>query len=1032
VTLGLSSSDGGEGTVSPASLTFTTTDWSTAQTVTVTGVNDDADDGDVAYTILTAPAVSADTGYNNLDAPEVSVVNQDNDVAGVTVVPSGGTTQVAEGGATDTYTVVLNSQPTANVVITVSPDSQVGVNPASLTFTASDWSLPQTVSVTAVDDTVSEGPHAGLVTHSVASSDGNYHGLPVDSVAVTVADNNDRAPTVDLANAVTTLAENTSTASRVKVADIAVTDDGLGTNLLSLSGADAALFEIAAGVLYLTAGATLDYETNPVLDVTVAVDDATLGGTPDDTAALAIAVVDANEPPTVALANAVTTLAENTNTASSVKVADITVTDDDLGSNALSLAGVDAASFVIVGMELHVKAGVTLDFEGQPSYHVTVQVDDTAVGATPDASVAFTLNLTDLPEPLQVTSLTPNPNGFRVAFNRAIGVADLNLYDSAAQSLGAADMTVVGATVGLVRGSLILSDANRQVTFVRTGGPLAADTYTVTLRSAANGFREPGGELLDGNADGTVGDDYSTTFTVTSPPSDEVFISIPDFARGYGQPVNLPRTTDAGIPVTLSTGQNVSRVQFDVLYDPALLTITGFTTDVPSATPTYEPLAPGLARFTVDGSAEFSSTAGSLTVGRITATVPDAAPYASKQVLDVTNLQILDATAGTRLPRPARDDDGVHVAAYFGDTTGNGQYSGSDVTLLQRVVVGSASGFAAYQLADPGLIADLNGSGTINGSDVTFLQRVVVGTPVSFVPALPSGLPAAPAGGPDPRVWIPTDLRGVAGQTITVPVNLTVTEPAGITLSSVDLVVGYDAERFTVDSVRLGTLLQGAGFSAPIVNLSTPGIIRLSVSTGGSTALLPLGTTGSLVLLELTVQPDAAAGPAALNLRADFRDALTQTVTGLADGTVQDLVLSPAPTNADTDAVDGLLTVAGWHNGVQSRDVNGDGRVTPLDVLLVINYLNAHPAPVLLVDVPAPPAAYYDVNQDQACTPLDALLIINYLNTPPVAAGEGERAGESSSAERGRQVDRVLEEWDSLPLDLDSWLPDLAANVART
>ena len=117
---------------------------------------------------------------------------------------------------------------------------------------------------------------------------------------------------------------------------------------------------------------------------------------------------------------------------------------------------------------------------------------------------------------------------------------------------------------------MILSDGNRQITFVRTGGPLAADTYTVTLRSAANGFREPGGDLLDGNADGTVGDDYSTTFTVTAPPADEVVVGIPDFARGYGQAVNLPRNTDAGIPLTLSTGQNVSRVVVELAYDSGL------------------------------------------------------------------------------------------------------------------------------------------------------------------------------------------------------------------------------------------------------------------------------------------------------------------------------------------------------------------------------------------------------------------------------------------------------------------------------
>ena len=59
VTIALSSSDTTEGTVAPASLTFTTANWNVAQTVTVTGVDDALDDGDVAYTIVTAPATSA-------------------------------------------------------------------------------------------------------------------------------------------------------------------------------------------------------------------------------------------------------------------------------------------------------------------------------------------------------------------------------------------------------------------------------------------------------------------------------------------------------------------------------------------------------------------------------------------------------------------------------------------------------------------------------------------------------------------------------------------------------------------------------------------------------------------------------------------------------------------------------------------------------------------------------------------------------------------------------------------------------------
>ena len=67
VTIALSSSDTTEGTVSPASLTFTTANWNVAQTVTVTGVDDAVDDGDVVYTIVTAPATSTDPNYTGVE-----------------------------------------------------------------------------------------------------------------------------------------------------------------------------------------------------------------------------------------------------------------------------------------------------------------------------------------------------------------------------------------------------------------------------------------------------------------------------------------------------------------------------------------------------------------------------------------------------------------------------------------------------------------------------------------------------------------------------------------------------------------------------------------------------------------------------------------------------------------------------------------------------------------------------------------------------------------------------------------------------
>lgn len=117
----------------------------------------------------------------------------------------------------------------------------------------------------------------------------------VDNVRLT-GDETNAPPTVSLKNVTTTLPEDTSIVFPIKVADILVTDDALGTNELSLKGLDAPLFELSGTELYLQAGLKLDFETNPQLVVVVNVDDATVGETPDDSATLIIAVTDVADP----------------------------------------------------------------------------------------------------------------------------------------------------------------------------------------------------------------------------------------------------------------------------------------------------------------------------------------------------------------------------------------------------------------------------------------------------------------------------------------------------------------------------------------------------------------------------------------------------------------------------------------------------------------------------------------------------------------------------------------------------------------
>ncbi|MGE4073182.1 MAG: hypothetical protein AB7E72_18590, partial [Lysobacterales bacterium] len=113
---------------------------------------------------LTTGAASFSTG--TLPADRIVNALLASGQPGVVLTQSGGNTQVTEGGATDSYTLVLTTIPSSPVTITITPDSQLSTLPTTLTFTAGDWNIPKPVVVSAVDDAVTEGPHTGTITHS--------------------------------------------------------------------------------------------------------------------------------------------------------------------------------------------------------------------------------------------------------------------------------------------------------------------------------------------------------------------------------------------------------------------------------------------------------------------------------------------------------------------------------------------------------------------------------------------------------------------------------------------------------------------------------------------------------------------------------------------------------------------------------------------------------------------------------------------------------------------------------------------------
>ena len=171
-------------TASPASLTFTTTDWDwdSRKTVMVSAA-DDLDMADESVTLIHTPSGG---GYGDATTDEVSVTIRDDDIPSVAVDRQ--VLTIDEGNSTGaTYAMVLTGRPSGSVTVTVDGHSgtDVSVQPATLTFGTMDWITPKTVTVTAAAD----GDKASeTVTLAHSASGGGYDALAFPAVEVRVQD----------------------------------------------------------------------------------------------------------------------------------------------------------------------------------------------------------------------------------------------------------------------------------------------------------------------------------------------------------------------------------------------------------------------------------------------------------------------------------------------------------------------------------------------------------------------------------------------------------------------------------------------------------------------------------------------------------------------------------------------------------------------------------------------------------------------------------------------------------------------------
>lgn len=476
VSIGISSSDTTEGTVSGALLTFTPADWNVAKSITVTGVDDVIVDGNVVYSIVTAAATSADAAYNGIDAANVSATNDDNDVAGINVTPASvGTT---EAGGTDSFTIVLTSQPSANVSIGISSsDTTEGTaSSAGVTFTSADWNVAQTIIVTGVNDSIDDGDVGySIVTAAATSADPNYNGVDPADVAATNTDDDGSGISVAPASVGTTESGGTDTFTVVLQSE-PTADVSIG-----LSSSDTTEGTVSSAVATFTPANWNVAQTFTVTGVDDAIDDGDVAYTIVTAAATSSdASYNGIDPANVAATN----------------------TDDD------------GAGIFVDPLTIDPSEGGTRTFTvrllSQPTGNVTIGLSSSSPGegtASP-ASLTFTPDNWNVPQTVTVTipddEIFDGPQSFTIILGAATS------SDPAYDGLDGNDVTVNAA-----------DDESMPVISIGDASPAFGGTavFTVTLSVASANPVTVNWATADGT--GTAGSTYvAASGTVTFAPGE--------------------------------------------------------------------------------------------------------------------------------------------------------------------------------------------------------------------------------------------------------------------------------------------------------------------------------------------------------------------------------------------------------------------------------------------------------------------------------------------------------------------------------
>ena len=214
---------------SGAQVTFTPSNWNTAQTVNVLATDDSVVEGNHTCVIeVSVDGATPASEYSSYNPSDVTASITDNDIVAtatsvvqpaIIITETDASTWVSEAGGTDVFYLSLSTLPTQNVEILISTDGQCVVDDTQKTFTQNSWNSLKSVQVSAVNDGVDEwDTHTCAINMTTidAYSANEYHPVTANLTA-NVSDNDSANPGVIINPSSMVMNEGQSGAFQVKL-----------------------------------------------------------------------------------------------------------------------------------------------------------------------------------------------------------------------------------------------------------------------------------------------------------------------------------------------------------------------------------------------------------------------------------------------------------------------------------------------------------------------------------------------------------------------------------------------------------------------------------------------------------------------------------------------------------------------------------------------------------------------------------------------------------------------------------------------